>query len=313
MVTQSELSQKPRPAGFWQRWKCYFGERFPLQQHSLLIGVFCFAVSAYARALRGSFGWPPTYPLVAAFVTALLLFLQLRIFDEFKDFAEDARYRPYRPVPRGIVTLRELGWLWAIAAAVQLAFSVTLGLTVLGTLVLAWGYSLLMAREFFMRRWLKAHPLLYMGSHMLVIPLIVLHVAACATRQLQIVDLAWLGAASYASFCVFEIGRKIRAPADEREGVEMYSALWGLSRAVLAWLGVLVVAAALATLAANSIASATTMALTSTAVTVVSVVFCARFLRNPRAGEGKTFLTLSALWLFSAYAVLGATAMLGER
>jgi len=313
MVTQSEITQKPPPAGFWQRWRCYFGERFPLQQHGLLIGVFCLAVSAYARALRGTFGWPPTYPLIVAFVTTLLLFLQLRIFDEFKDFVEDARYRPYRPVPRGIVTLRELGWLWAIAAAVQFALSITLGMTVLGTLVLAWAYSLLMAREFFVRRWLKAHPLAYMGSHMVVIPLIVVHVAACATRQLQIIDLAWLGAASYASFCVFEIGRKIRAPVDEREGVEMYSALWGLSRAVLAWVTALVVAAALATLAADKIGAATTMGLTGVALAIASAVFCVRFLRNPRAGGGKSFFALSTLWLFAAYLLLGTTAMTGGR
>jgi len=310
MVIQSELT---RPAGFWQRWHCYFGERFPLQQHGLLIAIFCLAVSAYARALRGTTGWPPTYPLVVAFVTTLLLFLQLRIFDEFKDFAEDARYRPYRPVPRGIVSLRELGWVWAIAAAVQLALSVTLGMAALGTLLSAWGYSLLMAREFFARRWLKARPLAYMGSHMVVIPLIVVHVAACATRQLQIIDLAWLGAASYASFCVFEIGRKIRAPADEREGVEMYSALWGLRRAVLAWVTALVVAAALATLAAAKIGAATTMGLTGVALAIVSAVFCARFLRNPRAGGGKTFLALSALWLLAAYTVLAAIAVLGRQ
>ena len=40
-----------------------------------------------------------------AVVTSFLSFLQLRIADEFKDFDEDSRYRPYRPVPRGLVTL----------------------------------------------------------------------------------------------------------------------------------------------------------------------------------------------------------------
>ena len=56
-----------------------------------------------------------------AFATAFLFFLQLRIADEFKDFEEDSRYRPYRPVPRGLVRLRELGWLGAAAACLQLA------------------------------------------------------------------------------------------------------------------------------------------------------------------------------------------------
>ena len=37
---------------------------------------------------------------------------------------EDARYRPYRPVPRGLVTLRELGVVFAAAAVIQLALAI---------------------------------------------------------------------------------------------------------------------------------------------------------------------------------------------
>ena len=45
--------------------------------------------------------------------------LQLRLADEFKDFEEDSRYRPYRPVPRGLVSLRDLAWVWAGCIALQ--------------------------------------------------------------------------------------------------------------------------------------------------------------------------------------------------
>src|SRR5207247_10262010 len=59
---------------------------------------------------------PPTtdiYPLSLhdalpiSFVTCLLFFLQLRIADEFKDFEEDSKYRPYRAVPRGTARSEE--------------------------------------------------------------------------------------------------------------------------------------------------------------------------------------------------------------
>ena len=66
--------------------------------------------------VRGEDSWPEWRGLVVAFVTCFLFFLQLRIADEFKDFEEDTRYRPYRPVPRGLVTLRELGWIGGGAA-----------------------------------------------------------------------------------------------------------------------------------------------------------------------------------------------------
>lgn len=31
----------------------------------------------------------------------------VRIVDEFKDYEEDCEYRPYRPVPRGLITLKD--------------------------------------------------------------------------------------------------------------------------------------------------------------------------------------------------------------
>ena len=38
---------------------------------------------------------------ITMFVVAFLQFLMVRIIDEFKDYEEDKKYRPYRPVPRG--------------------------------------------------------------------------------------------------------------------------------------------------------------------------------------------------------------------
>ena len=43
------------------------------------------------------------------------------------DAEEDARFRPYRPVPRGLVTLRELGWIGALIAVVQFALARQIG------------------------------------------------------------------------------------------------------------------------------------------------------------------------------------------
>ena len=58
--------------------------------------------------------------LLIAFVSCLLFFAQLRIADEFKDIDEDTRYRPYRPVPRGLVRLAELRNVFIGAAVIQL-------------------------------------------------------------------------------------------------------------------------------------------------------------------------------------------------
>src|SRR5829696_4543202 len=105
--------ESSNPTSFLPRWWAYQRERFPVFAHGLLIAAF-----SYSALLRGRAAVEPAGAL-AAFVTAFLFFLQLRIADEFKDFEEDARYRPYRAVPRGLVSLRELGVVFALAGAVQ--------------------------------------------------------------------------------------------------------------------------------------------------------------------------------------------------
>src|SRR5258705_11926241 len=116
--------------------------------------------------LRGQM--PGMISIGVAFATCFLFFLQLRIADEFKDFEEDSRYRPYRPVPRGLIKLRELGVVFVLAAAVQLFLALALNWELLLVLAGVWIYLALMSREFFVRDWLKARPFTSMWVHMVV-------------------------------------------------------------------------------------------------------------------------------------------------
>ncbi|HSB22911.1 MAG TPA: UbiA family prenyltransferase [Burkholderiaceae bacterium] len=296
---------------FATRWRLYFRERFPLPLHAPVIAVFSGSSFAYSWAVQGQRG--PPVALAVAFAVVLLFFLQLRILDEFKDFSEDLRFRPYRPVPRGIVTLRSLGRLGVVAAVVQAIASALLGTHVLIALVVVWAYSALMGVEFFASRWLKAHPLAYLASHMVVVPLIVGYVATCAGVQAMTAPLLWLGAMSYMSFCVFEIGRKIRSPADEQQGVETYSALWGRRRAAMAWLAAMALAGAFAALAARHVdALVLTLSLTASVIGLAMGVG-AWFVADPRPGRGKSFLAMSGIWLVVVYLALGVSAWLRIR
>ena len=108
------------------RWWVYQRERFPLVRHGPLILAFSFSAVSFSWMLRSPSGWPSPVSAVVAFASCLIFFLQLRIADEFKDDEEDARYRPYRPVPRGLVTLRELGGLFVLVGALQLGLALWL-------------------------------------------------------------------------------------------------------------------------------------------------------------------------------------------
>jgi 4-hydroxybenzoate polyprenyltransferase len=238
------------------RWWIYQRERFPVVAYGLLVAVFSLSALTYSALVRAQFRWPEPGTLLVASACAFLFFLQLRIFDEWKDYEDDRRYRPYRAVPRGLITLGDLRKLWVLAALVQLALVVWTDARLVALLLVVWGYMGLMEKEFFVREWLKAHPVCYLWSHMLIMPLIYLFVTACdpgmdGAPPWQ--GLLWFLLAGFFNGVVIEIGRKIRAPEDEENGVETYSALWGRRNAVRTWVAALALSALGASLAAQEI------------------------------------------------------------
>jgi len=236
-AVQSEV-KAALPARLW----VYQAERFPVFKHGLLIAAFGASAVCLSALLRS--GVPDVRAIAVAIVVLFGFFLQLRIADEHKDAGDDAAYRPERPVPRGLVTLAELRWVAAVAAVLQLGVTLWIDVRLVGLLVLVWAWMAVMTREFFAPAWLKARPILYMVSHMAVMPLIDLYATACdwlpaggfADKQFGPALGAFL-ALSFTNGVVLEIARKCWAPEQEREGVETYSRLWTPARAGLAVAG----------------------------------------------------------------------------
>ncbi len=295
------------------RWWIYQRERFPLAAHGPLIFAFSFSAVSYSALLRGHPGWPAWPPLIVAFATSLLFFLQLRIADEFKDFDEDSRYRPYRPVPRGLVRLRELGLIGAGGALIQLLLAWWLHAPLLILLGVTWLYLALMSREFFARDWLKARPVTYLWTHMLIMPLIDLYATACdwlVQGQSPPAGLYWFLIVSFFNGVVIEIGRKLRAPEDEERGVETYTVLWGRARAVSAWLLALWLTAAFAMIAARHIGWHGPMAAMLSVPLGYAVWSGIVFVREPTSARGQRLELISGVWTLVMYLGLGAAPML---
>jgi 4-hydroxybenzoate polyprenyltransferase len=295
-----------RPAGLG-RWWIYQRERFPVFAHGALIAAFSLSAVCYSALIRGATSITLAAALVA-FATAFLFFLQLRIADEFKDFEDDAKFRPYRPVPRGLVTLRELGVLGAIAAVIQLALAAVYDLRLVSILIVVLAYLALMSVEFFAAAWLRARPFLYMASHMLIMPLIDFYATACDWLPAGAgvaPALAWFLLISYFNGMVIEIGRKIRAPADEEGGVETYSAIWGRPRAVAAWLGAMALCAMCALVAAREIRFVLPVVVVLVILLAAAVIVVAGYLRAPRPGSGKRVELVSGLWTLALYVSVG--------
>ena len=290
------------------KWWTYQRERFPVFAHGILIAAFSFSAVAYSNLLRGE-NPPALSSILVAFVHSFLAFLQLRIADEFKDYLEDAEFRPYRPVPRGLVTLRELGWLGVLTAAIQLALALWLNVQLIPYLLLTWTYLAFMSREFFVRKWLKNKPVTYLISHMFIMPLIDLYATACdwsLHRTSAPSGLFWFIAVSFCNGIVIELGRKIRSPHEEEIGVKTYTVLWGRVPALAAWWLALGATLGCAYMAATRINFAKPVALVLCGLFFAAVVLGNRFIRNSHRSWAKHFETVSGLWTLFLYLLLGA-------
>jgi 4-hydroxybenzoate polyprenyltransferase len=158
---------------FVSRFLIYQKERFPFIAHGLMISAFTFSAVSYSRICRGESGFISWSDLIIGIFATITLFFLVRIFDEFKDQADDAKYRKYLPVPRGLISLKELKIIGLIVAVIQVSTIAIFQTEMLYLYLLVLVYLMLMGVEFFVPEWLKKRHLIYITSHMVIIPLII--------------------------------------------------------------------------------------------------------------------------------------------
>ncbi|MEM1058026.1 MAG: UbiA family prenyltransferase [Verrucomicrobiota bacterium] len=300
------------PTGFFARWWTYQRERFPVFAHGILIAAFSSSAVCFSALLRGADTLPPWSAFLVAFVSSFIAFLHLRIADEFKDFEDDSRWRRYRAVPRGLVSLRELGVLAALGASIQIALAVWLDPWLLVVLGITWTYLILMSFEFFVRDWLKARPFTYMWTHMMIMPLIDFYATACdwlPRGEGPPFGLFLFVIVSFFNGMVVEVGRKLRAPEQEEEGVETYTVLWGHCKATNLWLTVMALTGLTAVIAGWLIHFLWPIAILLALLWVLSLMRTQRFIAAPTPANAKWFEPLAGVWTLSLYLILGAIPM----
>ena len=281
--------------------------------HGLLIAAFSSSAIAFSALLRGQSHFPAIGVMLAGFVSSLTIFVQLRVADEFKDFAEDSKYRPYRPVQRGIISLAELRVLALACACVQVIVALIVDVRLLGLLAIVWTYMGLMTAEFRVPRWLRERPIAYMLSHMAIMPIIDFYISAfdwIPAHAPAPAALGWFLFVSFANGIVVEVGRKVRAPDDEERGVETYSALWGRTAAVVAGLAAIAATAIFAFGAASAIGGLAQEAIVLGIVVAGTCVAALRFLAVPLTARAKAIEIASGIWTLVMYLGLGTVPML---
>ncbi len=305
----------PDARGLGARLWAYQAERFPLVKHGVLIAAFGASATCLSALLRG--GAPSVLAIVVAVLVLFGFFFQLRVADEHKDNEDDTKFRPERPVPRGLVTLAELRVVAIGVGVTQVALTVALDWRLLGPLLLVWAWMAVMTKEFFVPAWLKKRPIIYMVSHMAIMPLIDLYATACdwlpagvALHENFGLTLGAFLLLSLVNGSVIEIARKSWAPEMERDGVETYSRLWGAQRA-----GIVVMALLLAGLALSAFINVRSDAGVVVLVGLMLVTMFAAwtaidYAGAPAARQVKQMETGTAVFVLGNYLLLGVIPLL---
>ena len=272
-MSQSNINSKKSIIQNIKNFKIYLNERFPLGKNSFFVLIFTLSGYIYTGLLYNSkiiksilskevnrvpLLWDKEidkvpmiwYKLLPLFIIIFMFFFQLRITDEFKDYEEDLKYRPYRPVQRGIISLKALGKIGLATVIVQIILAHVINPKLIYFMLLVWIYMFLMTKEFFIKNWLTERILIYALSHVVIMIFITLVIVKVTGYILQdhfletlylllkkyekniFIGLIPLFALNYLNGIVLEIGRKTRKANEEEHGVQTYSKLWGRKKAV---------------------------------------------------------------------------------
>lgn len=289
-----------------QRLWIYQAERFPLVKTVPLLACFS-AASITISAVLSDRSLPQLSAYIVGFLLVFLLFFQLRVADELKDGEDDAKYRPERPIPRGLVTLRLIVLLGVVTIPLCIILALLHGAGLIWLLLLTWTWLAAMTFEFGVPAWLKARPVIYLLSHMAIMPLIDLLLTGVEwLPHGSAAPALWLFIAlSFSNGCVLEIGRKLWAVENERLGVDTYSGLWGPGRAASIWLVFVGISGGLLI----GIGIATGFALAFGLISFGGFLTCAyaarRYAAAPMAKAERQMDTLAGLWVFGCYATAG--------
>jgi 4-hydroxybenzoate polyprenyltransferase len=315
MQTNSYSNPEENNSSFVKRFHIYQKERFPLLSHGLLIASFSFSAISYSRICRGAAGFVNWQTFLTGIFTTFSLFLLVRIADEFKDAEDDAVSRPQLPLPRGLLSFRELKIIAVVILLLQIGINLVFFPKMLLIYFFVITYLLLMSKEFFVAAWLRKHQFWYVTSHMFIIPLIDMYASGLDWLQEGVTPpagLMFFFAVSYMNGIVIEVGRKIRIPEKETPGVLTYSSQLGANSAVILWITVLFATFCLS-IAASFFSGYGVMALLILGIAFISCSLPALFFLNKKTEKrSKSIEKAAALWTITMYLALGGIPMLQQ-
>ncbi len=291
-------------ARLWQ----YQSERFPIFAHGLLITAFTFSAISFSILSRGAEGFIRLDYFLVGLMTTFSLFFMMRVLDEIKDKDVDAKYRNHLPVPRGLVSINELLLVGIGLATLTLGMIFIFYPKMIFLMIVVVTWLGLMTVEFFVPQFLNSRLLLYATSHMMIIPLIDIYASGLdwfLDGGRPHFGLVIFFALSFFNGLVIEIGRKIKTPADESEGVQTYTSVLGTNSGLFLWLTVSTITYLIAMYAISYVGISTASMVVLSIFYCVLIVVGIRFYRNKNSQNSKLIEHASGIWTLSMYLIIG--------
>ncbi len=216
----------------------YIEERFPLPGVLLYAGSLYWMSYVFAGTLKYASEWKVS-DFIMGFIVFFLVFLHLRIFDEHKDFEKDRIAYPERMLSRGEITLQDLRKILYPVLGIEFLLSLVLGIQVFTAWMMILIWTLLMLKEFFAPKFLNKRIGLYLISHQILVPIMILFPIMQRHNLLHSSenDLVLFTIFSLGTMCLtmtYEIARKTWSADRENEHADSYTREWGIGRTYIA-------------------------------------------------------------------------------
>ncbi len=293
------------------KWIIYQKERCPLLSYvfmSIILGACSLIYSRHLPVTLKTVQHPGVFQYAVSIISTLTFFMLLIIGDEHKDYEKYRKYYPNRPVQRGLVTLRELRRVGSFLIAVQVILAILLDPNLLGLLAIVYIWYILMFIRFFVPDLLRGKPTLYLVSHMLIVPMMMLY--ATAIEWLPRLGTISFGIIMFiiSIFCsgmIVEIGAKLIREEDDISYEDTYTKIWGTKRTIKIWMTSLVLSYISTIAAAYPVKAAPEIITVLSAMMCLAIFYCIRFLKNPCTKTGKIFRIFPRVWNVTLYLLLG--------
>jgi len=222
-----------------------FLKRFiEFQNERLQIGILMFTTTAVVLSSvavslpKGEMIFNFIPEIITSIITLLLFMFHIRVLDEHKDYEFDSKFHKDRPVQRGLITLKELLITDIIGLFVIFLINLFFPIRAITFLLIAFGYTLIAGKEFFIKKWIRKRFYLYNFLNLLQLLFLQFYLYSLINPNFSfgnpLLSIHFI-------FVLFNVGiiefaRKLKSSSEETKAKDTYSSRLGIKKSVLFYL-----------------------------------------------------------------------------